>query len=34
MFLEAKGAPDGWTIEKMEEHGQKMYDILVNSFTD
>ncbi len=32
MYLDAKGNPDGWTIEKMESHQQKMFDLLVKTF--
>lgn len=28
MYLDAKGNPDGWTVEKMEVHKQKMYELL------
>ena len=32
MYLDAKGNPDGWTIEKMESHQQKMFEILEKTF--
>ena len=32
MYLDAKGNPDGWTIEKMESHQQKMFELLTNTF--
>lgn len=32
MYLDAKGNPDGWTIEKMESHQQKMFELLIKTF--
>ena len=32
MYLDAKGNPDGWTIEKMEAHKLQMFDILIKTF--
>lgn len=32
MYLDAKGNPDGWTIEKMESHQQKMFELLAKTF--
>lgn len=34
MYIAAKGSPEGWTIDKMEEHGKYMYDVLVDSFKE
>lgn len=32
MYLDAKGSPDGWTIEKMKSHQQKMFELLTKTF--
>ena len=32
MYLDAKGNPDGWTVERMESHQQKMFELLINTF--
>lgn len=32
MYLDAKGNPDGWNIEKMESHQQEMFELLVETF--
>ncbi len=32
MYLDAKGNPDGWTIENMESHQQKMFELLTKTF--
>lgn len=32
MYLDAKGSPDGWTIDKMKSHQQKMFELLTKTF--
>lgn len=32
MYLDAKGNPDGWTIQKMESHQQIMFELLAKTF--
>lgn len=32
MYLDAKGNPDGWNIEKMKSHQQEMFELLVETF--
>lgn len=32
MYLDAKGNPDGWTIEKMTAHKQGMYELLKKTY--
>lgn len=32
MYLDAKGNPDGWTIEKMKSHQQEMFELLAKTF--
>jgi len=32
MYLDAKGNPDGWTIEKVKSHQQEMFELLVKTF--
>lgn len=32
MYLDAKGNPDGWTIEKMKTHKQEMFELLSRTY--
>lgn len=32
MYLDAKGNPDGWTIERMKSHQQEMFELLIKTF--
>lgn len=32
MYLDAEKTPGGWTVEKMQQHQEKMYEVLKNSF--
>lgn len=32
MYLDAKGNPDGWTIQKMESHQKIMFELLAKTF--
>ena len=32
MYLDAKGNPDGWTIEQMKSHQQEMFELLIKTF--
>lgn len=33
MYLDAKGNPDGWTIDKMEVHKKEMYELLKSTYS-